>query len=221
MDVGSFEVREVALDTLSGWSGNPRTITPRAMEALDSSIARWGLVQPIVWNERSGRVVGGHQRLEVLRRRSVPSTSVVVVSLDDTEEKALNVALNSGSISGQFTDEVDTILAELQSSFDGFDDLLLGDLQSAPPHVDVDFEPPPPPPKRTAATDLDDGDVVSSSVVVSLSFAPEDVVLFNAALVQCRELYGLAWGEEPSDATMLLRAIRLHVETLRQEVSAP
>ena len=32
-------------------------------EAINGSLARFGMVQPIVWNQRTNRVVGGHQRL--------------------------------------------------------------------------------------------------------------------------------------------------------------
>ena len=60
---------------------------------------RFGAVQPIIWNERSGYVVGGHQRLKVLRRKKVQEVAVVVVDLDETEEKALNLALNCKWIS--------------------------------------------------------------------------------------------------------------------------
>lgn len=32
-------------------------------EALKKSIERWDLVEPLVWNESTGNLVGGHQRL--------------------------------------------------------------------------------------------------------------------------------------------------------------
>ena len=45
---------------------NPRTISAEAMAGLSASMERFGLVQPIIWNRRTERVVGGHQRLKVL-----------------------------------------------------------------------------------------------------------------------------------------------------------
>lgn len=63
-------------------------------EKLRESLTRWGLVQPIVWNKRSGNVVGGHQRLKVLMEHGVKRTEVVVVDLAPSDEMALNVALN-------------------------------------------------------------------------------------------------------------------------------
>ena len=61
---------------------NPRTITDEARARLEASIEKFGLVQPIVWNRRSGNVVGGHQRLAVLQEKGVTEVRVVEVDLD-------------------------------------------------------------------------------------------------------------------------------------------
>ncbi len=63
-------------------------------EAIRYSLERYGLVQPIVWNERTGNVVSGHQRLTVLQNQGVEEVEVSVVDLDETAEKQLNIALN-------------------------------------------------------------------------------------------------------------------------------
>ena len=52
------------------------------------------MVQPIVWNQRTNRVVGGHQRLTVLEHEGHEETTVSVVDLDEKQEVALNLALN-------------------------------------------------------------------------------------------------------------------------------
>ena len=79
---------------------NPRQISEEALAGLGTSVDRFGLVEPVVWNRRTGHVVGGHQRLKVLQARGVTETDVVVVDLPEGEEKALNVALNSPRIAG-------------------------------------------------------------------------------------------------------------------------
>ncbi len=61
---------------------------------LRRSIEEFGLVDPVIWNERTKRVVGGHQRLTVLRDLGHLSAPAVVVDLDEKREKALNLALN-------------------------------------------------------------------------------------------------------------------------------
>jgi len=111
---------------------NPRTITEEALAGLRASMGRFGLVQPVVWNRRTGRVVGGHQRLKVLLADGVDQTNVVIVDLPESEEKALNVALNSPAIAGTFTDELDALLAEIHAHEpDLFDELLLHELASS------------------------------------------------------------------------------------------
>lgn len=72
-------------------------------EKLKRSIQEFGLVEPIILNVRTGRVVGGHQRLTVLKDIGEKETDVVIVDLDEDREKALNVALNK--ISGEWDQE--------------------------------------------------------------------------------------------------------------------
>ncbi|MEE4272306.1 MAG: DNA methyltransferase [Thermoanaerobaculales bacterium] len=110
-------------------SYNPRTISDEALSGLTASVERFGLVEPIVWNKRTGRVVGGHQRLKVLQKRGETETQVVVVDLEETEEKALNVALNNPQISGEFTPDLHLLLAEINEAMPELaDQLRFGDL---------------------------------------------------------------------------------------------
>jgi hypothetical protein len=108
---------------------NPRRISKKARAALATSVRRFGLVQPIVLNERTGRVVGGHQRLDVLREQGVVEVDVAIGSWSDAEERVLNVALNNPNAQGEFTD-VREFVAEALSvlSLDDFETLQLGDL---------------------------------------------------------------------------------------------
>lgn len=63
-------------------------------EALKDSISEFGLVVPIIWNQRTNRVVGGHQRLTVEENLGHTEVMVSVVDMDEMQEKQLNVALN-------------------------------------------------------------------------------------------------------------------------------
>ncbi|QDT15104.1 ParB N-terminal domain-containing protein [Alienimonas californiensis] len=74
---------------------------------LAASVRAFGLVQPLVYNRRSGLLVGGHQRLEVLKHDAAehggPDTApCVVVDLPDAEEKALCIALNNADVGGSW-----------------------------------------------------------------------------------------------------------------------
>ena len=95
-----------------------------AYEKLKRSMQEFGCVEPIVWNRRSGHVVGGHQRLKVLQDLDFVEIDCVVVDLDDSAERALNLALNK--ISGDWdTDKLREAMMAFEQEFDmtltGFD----------------------------------------------------------------------------------------------------
>ncbi len=102
---------------------NPRTITEDALSGLGASVDRFGMVEPPVFNRRTGTLVGGHQRLKSLGN-STKTVDVVVVDLDEIEEKALNVTLNNPEIAGTFTDGLQEILTELAEHDDIWMDTL-------------------------------------------------------------------------------------------------
>lgn len=123
------EVTVMKLAELNPAPYNPRKISDDAADGLRASIRRFGLVQPIVWNRRTKRVVGGHQRIDALRALGKTDAQVVVVDLPELEEKALNVTLNNPSITGEFTDGLQAILAELSADPEiGFEELRLDSL---------------------------------------------------------------------------------------------
>ncbi len=121
-----IERRTMPLAELTPFPRNPRRISRAALEGLRRSIERFGLVQEIVVNRRTGHIVGGHQRVEALRDAGHTEAPVALVDLDEHEEMALNVALNNPGITGEFTDAVTGILSELETNLpDAFDELLL------------------------------------------------------------------------------------------------
>jgi ParB-like nuclease domain len=104
-------VREtVKLGDLNPAAYNPRRISKAALKGLAASLERFGLVQEIVVNRRNMTVIGGHQRLKVLEAKGIKDVPVAFVELSDSEERALNIALNNQSIGGEFDTDA---LAEL------------------------------------------------------------------------------------------------------------
>lgn len=101
-----IEIRKMKLDDLKPAEYNPRIISDEAFQGLGHSIDRFGMLSYIVWNKRSGNIVGGHQRCKHLLEIGEEEADVVVVDLDDNEEVALNITLNNRSIRGDFTKEV-------------------------------------------------------------------------------------------------------------------
>lgn len=63
-------------------------------DALKNSLERFGVAEPLVVNERTGKLVSGHQRLNVLLEMGVGEVEVVLVELDEEQEKLLNIAMN-------------------------------------------------------------------------------------------------------------------------------
>lgn len=99
----SVAVRDLPIDQLVPAPYNPRRpLTRRAAQKLKASLAEFGLVEPLVWNERTGHVVGGHARLAILRDLGYTSVPVSVVNLDDDRERALNVVLNNQEAQGRY-----------------------------------------------------------------------------------------------------------------------
>lgn len=120
-------VKKIPLEQL-----NPATYNPRKdlrpgdpeYEKLKQSIETFGCVQTIVWNKRTGNVVGGHQTLKVLKDLGLTEADVSVVDLDESHEKALNIALNK--ITGEWDEaKLNAILSELCEDTD-FDISLTG-----------------------------------------------------------------------------------------------
>ena len=84
-------------------------------EKLKRSIEQFGYVEPVIWNQTTGRVVGGHQRLKVLMDMGITEVECVVVEMDESQEKALNIALNK--ISGDWDkDKLALLIADLQGA---------------------------------------------------------------------------------------------------------
>lgn len=92
-----MEIRKIEIDKLKYAKYNPRKkLKPgdAEYEKLKRSIKEFGYVEPIIWNERTGNIVGGHQRFTVLKNEGYKEIDCVVVNLGEQEEKALNIALN-------------------------------------------------------------------------------------------------------------------------------
>ena len=92
---------------------NPRDITDAAFEGLKESIRKFGFVDPLVMNTRTGLLVGGHQRLKAAQALEMETVPVVQVDLSEVEEKALNITLNNHKISGHYTDVLQDLLSEI------------------------------------------------------------------------------------------------------------
>lgn len=129
-------IQEIPITEINPAPYNPRKdLKPgdREYEKLKKSIKEFDLVEPLVWNKRTGNLVGGHQRFKIIRDElGHDKTQVTVVDLDDKKEKALNVALNKISGDWDFVKLKDLLVelddGEFDLSLTGFDELELKEL---------------------------------------------------------------------------------------------
>lgn len=123
-----MEISRIEIGKLKPADYNPRVeLKPGDVEyeKLKRSFLEFGYVEPIIWNKQTGNVVGGHQRLSVLRDLGEKQVECVIVDLPLVKEKALNIALNK--IQGRWDDEkLAALLTDLDNnafdvSMTGFD----------------------------------------------------------------------------------------------------
>lgn len=112
-----MNIQTIPFDRINPAPYNPRVDLQAGdpeYEKLRRSIDAFGYVDPIVWNERTGNIVGGHQRYKILAARGDPDVAVSVVDLDEQQERLLNLALNK--VSGRWDEEaLARLLEELQA----------------------------------------------------------------------------------------------------------
>ena len=144
-----MEIRLISIDQINAAAYNPRVdLQPGdpEYEKLKRSIQEFGYVEPVAWNERTGNMVGGHQRYKIMvNELGHTELQVSVVNMDDEQEKLLNIALNK--VSGRWDDEVlARLLNELQEAgaeaeLSGFEQEEIEDLISGLPDA-LDIETP-------------------------------------------------------------------------------
>ena len=87
---------------------NPRVISQPARKGLHRVLAKFGIVEPIVWNKRTGHVLGGHQRLSLRDEEAKGADyelTASVVDIQEDDEDALVIALNNPKIQGEYDTE--------------------------------------------------------------------------------------------------------------------
>lgn len=122
-----MNIQKIKIDKLIPATYNPRKdLKPNDPEyiKIKNSIENFGFVSPLIIN-KDMTVIGGHQRLKVLKELGFIELECIVVDLDKTNEKALNIALNK--IQGDWDEgKLEELLQELKlQDFDtnltGFD----------------------------------------------------------------------------------------------------
>ena len=111
---------------------NPRVISDESKAGLSLCVDKFGYLQPIIFNTRTERIVSGHQRIDLLYEKGFEKAQVTVVDLPEELEKELNIAMNAGTVTGEFTPAVNDLIQEiLDIDAEFFDMLNLGSISVA------------------------------------------------------------------------------------------
>ena len=141
-----MEIEKIKITDIKPAAYNPRNISSEELTKLKNSINEFGLVDPIIINLKNNKIIGGHQRYEVLINEHMLNgdfyaelnlirmgdigwifTETDLTVEDEDHEKALNLALNK--ISGEWDfEKLGEILDELTVNefnidLTGFDEL--------------------------------------------------------------------------------------------------
>ena len=138
-----MEFRKIKIADLVPASYNPRkALKPgdKEYEKIKRSIEEFGYCEPVIVN-RDMTIIGGHQRVTVLRDLGYTEIDCIVIEIEKTKEKALNIALNK--ITGEWNKELlADLIADLQDSdfdvtFTGFDPPEIEQLMNAVHDKDI------------------------------------------------------------------------------------
>lgn len=126
------ETREIMRSQVTPAPYNPRTITKQARAALKANVKKHGVIGGMVWNEFTGNLVSGHQKLDILdelnKYDSVTnendySVKVEVIYCDEKTEKELNIFFNSPSAQGEWDyDMLRDVIGEIDYKQAGLSD---------------------------------------------------------------------------------------------------
>ena len=86
----SMNLQRISVDRLKPAKYNPRKdLKPGdpAYEKIRRSLHEFGYVDPVIWNEVTGNIVGGHQRYKVLTAEGATEIDCVVVHIENPAPK--------------------------------------------------------------------------------------------------------------------------------------
>lgn len=124
-ELQQFEYGKIKRSQIKFADYNPRLIDERNQKKLIKAIRKHGLIEPLVWNKRTGILVGGHQRLtaaDKIYRKKDYEVPVAIIDVDVKTEKELNVQLNNPSMQGDWDlDELLKLSDDVSFADMGFD----------------------------------------------------------------------------------------------------
>lgn len=160
-----MKLEKISIEELKPATYNPRKkLKPsdKEYQKIKRSIEEFGYVDPIIAN-KDLTIIGGHQRMNVMKDMGFKEVDVVIIDVDKNKEKALNVALNK--ITGEWDyGKLGDLLLELDAenydlAITGFEDFEIESIMA--PISDLD--------SFVDENDLDD-DRTKTKVQISITY---------------------------------------------------
>lgn len=96
----TWTLTTLGIDTLTDYAKNPRSLTDAQFKQLKTSLDKFGMIdKPIINLDETHTVIGGHQRLRVLRHEGVKACECWTPDRELTEREVeeLNIRLNANT----------------------------------------------------------------------------------------------------------------------------
>lgn len=110
-----MEFTKIKIDDLRAAEYNPRKDLQEDDEEyqkIKKSLQEFGYVDPVIVNKLDNTIIGGHQRVKVLKDLGHEEIQCIMIEIDKDKEKALNIALNK--ITGEWDQQkLQVLLQEL------------------------------------------------------------------------------------------------------------
>lgn len=132
-----MEIKKIKIENLNLAEYNPRVNlkeTDDIYKKIKASIEEFGYVEPLIVNTKNNTIIGGHQRLNVLKDLGYDEVECVLLDIDIKAEKKLNLALNK--ITGIWdTEKLNELFNELDLTEEellatGFDEVEIENLNT-------------------------------------------------------------------------------------------
>lgn len=140
------EIKEIKRSQINFANYNPRRISLEAKKKLKANLKRVGLLGGIVWNETTGNLVSGHQRVSVMDEVNKYDSKtgindylirVEAVQMDEKAEKEQNIFMNNRNVQGEFDENMlRDLIQDIDYSAAGLNDFDLNMLGIG----DMDFD---------------------------------------------------------------------------------
>ena len=99
----NMKIEYISIEKIKANEYNLKKMSQKEAEDLETSIVRFGIVDPLIINkakEREGILIGGHQRLKIYQKmgyKEIPVVFVNIPNLEKERELCLRLSKNTGS----------------------------------------------------------------------------------------------------------------------------